>query len=427
MATLKQRMHKKNSSGSYDTVHLETSSSLVLRPSGRTVEQDLADYLPKTQASDTPPSTLKTGLMVTGESKLWVGIKDLPTEVQLEMANTTNIITITQIPNNQYGYRVQLLDTDGSPLKDVVIKGIDDPNTEIRTNAEGIVQFYSGKSSFSGLTYSGFPDHLDMSMFPKTMQGYINDTSVVIVNPDVSGYYGYDITVTDKNDAILPNTKVYDATGNNVVGTTDNTGHLIMYRQASSLSISAVNGINYTKGTVTGTRGSLKAISFKISGHPYEGTLTLGSTITCCGNSWIVCHIDGKKYYLALSTIYSKTTFGLSNNYSGSDLATKATNYKDTLRQSNALIVDTFFANVAVEGVSDKVFVATYDQMNGGFSYFNSDSRRVCKYNGSADWYWTSSPYSGSGVWYVLTDGSLNYTRYPSNSNGFRPFVCLSL
>ena len=82
--------------------------------------------------------------MVTGESKLWVGIKDLPTEVQLEMANTTNIITITQIPNNQYGYRVQLLDTDGSPLKDVVIKGIDDPNTEIRTNNEGIVQFYSG-------------------------------------------------------------------------------------------------------------------------------------------------------------------------------------------------------------------------------------------------------------------------------------------
>ena len=95
--------------------------------------------------------------MVTGESKLWVGIKDLPTEVQLEMANTTNIITITQIPNNQYGYRVQLLDTDGSPLKDVVIKGIDDPSTEIRTNAEGIVQFYSGKSSFTGLTYEGIP------------------------------------------------------------------------------------------------------------------------------------------------------------------------------------------------------------------------------------------------------------------------------
>ena len=49
MATLKQRLHRKNSSGSYDTIHLETSSSLVLRPSGRTVEQDLEAYLPKVQ------------------------------------------------------------------------------------------------------------------------------------------------------------------------------------------------------------------------------------------------------------------------------------------------------------------------------------------------------------------------------------------
>ena len=73
MATLKQRMHKKNSSGTYDTVHLETSSSLVLRPSGRTVEQDLADYLPKTQASDTPPSTLKSGQLISGPNKAFYG------------------------------------------------------------------------------------------------------------------------------------------------------------------------------------------------------------------------------------------------------------------------------------------------------------------------------------------------------------------
>ena len=75
MATLKQRMHKKNSSGSYDTVHLETSSSLVLRPSGRTVEQDLADYLPKTQASDTPPSTLKSGQISIGNSVAYIKTK----------------------------------------------------------------------------------------------------------------------------------------------------------------------------------------------------------------------------------------------------------------------------------------------------------------------------------------------------------------
>ena len=370
---------------------------------------------------------LKTGLMVTGESKLWVGIKDLPTEVQLEMSNTTNIITITQIPNNQYGYRVQLLDTDGSPLKDVVIKGIDDPNTEIRTNNEGIVQFYSGESSFTGLTYEGLPNHLMLSMFPKTMQGYINDTSVIIVSPDISEYYGYDITVTDNNDAILPNTKVYDGTGNTLIGTTNDTGHLILYRTTASLTISAVNGSNYMKSTITGLKGSLKANTFKIDGLPYEGTLTLGSTITCCGKSWLVCHIDGNKYYLAASTIYSMTKFGSNTPYSKSTLAALATSYNTTLRVSNALIVDTFFADVTVNDVTNKVFAPSYDQMATEFAYFNSDSRRVCEYNGAAQYYWTSSRISNTGfIWCITTKGSLHAYGDPNSSYGFRPFVCLS-
>lgn len=104
MATLKQRMHKKNSSGSYDTVHLETSSSLVLRPSGRTVEQDLADYLPKTQASDTPPSTLKTGSMVTGLSKAWLGVNNTATELSFG-GTSLKTETITKTFNGEAYYQ----------------------------------------------------------------------------------------------------------------------------------------------------------------------------------------------------------------------------------------------------------------------------------------------------------------------------------
>ena len=59
MATLKQRLHRKNASGTYDTIQLETNSSIVMRPSGRSVEQDLTDFLPKSQASDTVPNSLK--------------------------------------------------------------------------------------------------------------------------------------------------------------------------------------------------------------------------------------------------------------------------------------------------------------------------------------------------------------------------------
>ena len=61
MATLKQRLHRKNASGTYDTVHFESSSDLILRPSGRTVEQDLADYLPEVQANDNVPESLLFG------------------------------------------------------------------------------------------------------------------------------------------------------------------------------------------------------------------------------------------------------------------------------------------------------------------------------------------------------------------------------
>lgn len=71
MATLKQRLHKKNSSGAYDVVHLETSSSLVVRPSGSTVEADLAAYLPKVQNSDTVPESLKQDLLLLRRYCYW--------------------------------------------------------------------------------------------------------------------------------------------------------------------------------------------------------------------------------------------------------------------------------------------------------------------------------------------------------------------
>lgn len=38
MATLKQRVHRMNESGSYDTIYYETSSEVVIRPDGTTVE-----------------------------------------------------------------------------------------------------------------------------------------------------------------------------------------------------------------------------------------------------------------------------------------------------------------------------------------------------------------------------------------------------
>lgn len=42
MATLKYRLNRKNSSGWYDTIHYETSSNIVMRSNGESVEVALA-------------------------------------------------------------------------------------------------------------------------------------------------------------------------------------------------------------------------------------------------------------------------------------------------------------------------------------------------------------------------------------------------
>ena len=45
MATLKQRLHRLNSSGTYDVVHLETSADLVLCSDGTTTVESSMSVL----------------------------------------------------------------------------------------------------------------------------------------------------------------------------------------------------------------------------------------------------------------------------------------------------------------------------------------------------------------------------------------------
>ena len=46
MAIGRYLAHRKTSDGSYEDVYLKSESGLIYRPNGRTVEQDLAAYLP---------------------------------------------------------------------------------------------------------------------------------------------------------------------------------------------------------------------------------------------------------------------------------------------------------------------------------------------------------------------------------------------
>ena len=73
MATLKYRLNRKNASGTYDTIHYETSSNIVMRPSGRTVEQDLTDFLPRSQNTDDVPQSLTKGTIVCANNRVFAG------------------------------------------------------------------------------------------------------------------------------------------------------------------------------------------------------------------------------------------------------------------------------------------------------------------------------------------------------------------
>ena len=122
---------------------------------------------------------------------------------------------------------------------------------------------------------------------------------------------------------------------------------------------------------------------------------------------------------MASEKIVSKTPFGSSNAYKHSTIAGVAATYESEQLSETA---KEYCLDVTVNNVTAKVFIPNYAQVNGGFSYYNSNANRICQLNGANAWWWTSSPVS-SNVYLVSTDGSI-YDG-PGNSNGFRPHICI--
>lgn len=142
---------------------------------------------------------------------------------------------------------------------------------------------------------------------------------------------------------------------------------------------------------------------------PDKSQLTLGNTISWAGHDWIVSHMTADTCYLTLK--------GLSGNSKWDDLQINCMNFEDSLNEAQKECLK----SVTAGNTSGIVFVATRDQMNGGFSYFNSNSRRDIN-----EVYWTSTEGSSGYAWYVHSGGSIGY-NYGSVSFGFRPSVCVDL
>lgn len=180
---------------------------------------------------------------------------------------------------------------------------------------------------------------------------------------------------------------------------------------------------------------------------------TPGQVCNWGGYNWTVVHVTTDLIYMILTNIYSMTTFGSNTRYSQSNLIGLC----DTFLNSIETQYQNVLADVTVNGVTQKVFVPAHGMVcnnspapyNGDgtnnwqsgsevgdgttaypcFSWFNAAcgtayANRVATYNGSAQYWWTSTAYHSGAVWDVRSTGNTHYNG-PSHSYGFRPCIAV--
>ena len=143
---------------------------------------------------------------------------------------------------------------------------------------------------------------------------------------------------------------------------------------------------------------------------PDKSSLVVGNAVMFADKEWVVSHRTSTELYLTL-----KSLSGISIQWN--DLQEKCTNFENSLseEQKNCL------KSVTAGSTSGKVFVATKDQMDGGFSCFNNPARR----NLAQD-YWTSTGDAMSYAWSVNSGGYLDRSL-ASESFGSRPSICIDM
>ena len=152
-----------------------------------------------------------------------------------------------------------------------------------------------------------------------------------------------------------------------------------------------------------------------------SGKIVLGNTVDMGGYTWLVCHIDedANEFYLIINKLFEEIEYSSGSvNYASSIIAERCETFLSELPEpvQNLLLV------TYIEGVNAKVFIPTYDQMDGGFSWFNSDERRIPdRETGISSYYWLSTKSGPSDVFLVISGGNLGSTTFVERTYGFRP------
>ena len=272
--------------------------------------------------------------------------------VENGISSSNGTIIMVPMDANKYGYNMKLLDIDGiTPLQDVKINGVTDPNTEIRTNANGVAKFISGSPSHS-VTFSEFPagyQYADI-FTARTIRGYINDMTEIIVAPDISEFAGFNVTLLDNTGAPVSNRQV-TCSQNGKQYTTNGSGQIpqTIYTNTTSLTFTWSTTATYSWSTVNGSlqRGNNTNFSATISGgaigevktltsanattsagspnssYRVNVSATVGQYVTINAIQYVIAHVDTSNVYVTLRYWREDTKFGDDNDYVGSTIAQK--------------------------------------------------------------------------------------------------------
>ena len=435
MAILRQRLNRKNAGGSYDTIHLETESGLVLRSDGTTVEDALAangvfsrmNATAEIVSSDLAEDDLVLIGDADGGTVRKVTLSELASYFGTTAGNdpTTEFTILAQpavlsVNNGSGGTPAENLNDALTQMKDSY--GLMYHYYRLQDALTGTLYYVACESTIGSDTTSITGSYVSTAdptkWYTNSTLKFLNTSNITAdftylaapVVESASGGSSVSTSGGSLDTTLIEMIKAYPNHKRYRLQNEGGTNYYILTTSTVNEDTESITGAIYATATGTYYTGAtITMVSTIPDEFPDPESLTVGNTINWASKQWIVSHKTADTCYLTLK--------GLSGESTWYNLQSACNTFANQLNEAQKACLK----SVTAGNTSGKVFVATKDQMDGGFSYFNSNSRRDV---GSV--YWTSTEGSSDYAWYVDSDGSL-FGLDKSLSDGFRPSVALDL
>ena len=436
MAILRQRLNRKNAGGSYDTIHLETESGLVLRSDGTTVEDALTvggvfnrmNAAVEIVSDDLAEDDLVLIGDADGGTVRKVTLSELAAYFGTTAGNdpTTEFTILAQpavlsVSNGSGGTSAENLNDALTQMKDSY--GLMYHYYRLQDALTGTLYYVACESTIGSDTPSVIGSYVSTAdptkWYTNSTLNFLNTSNITAdftyleepVVESASGGSSVSTSGGSLDTTLIEMIKAYPNHKRYRLQNEGGTSYYILTTTTVNADTESITGAIYATATGTYYTGAtITMVSTIPDEFPDPDSLTVGNTINWANQQWIVSHKTADTCYLTLK--------GLSGNSTWRNLQSACTNFATKFTEAQKACLK----SVTAGNTSGKVFVATKDQMDGGFSYFNNNSRRALN-----EVYWTSTQSASRNAWDVGADGSLYDIDYQSVSFGFRPSVALDL